>query len=361
MRHVIFIDRNIPLLAEVLLPAGEIHLFDGRALTREALLLHGCTALFVRSVTRVNEPLLDGTDVRFVATATAGTDHIDEQYLESKGIAFASAGGSNSNSVAEYVLFAVLHWANVRGVSLAGRRLGIVGFGNIGRKAGRYAAELLGMEVWVNDPPLRESGYIFPSEYRYAELDELCGNCEVLTNHVPLQGGRYSTENVFDGRRIGLLSEGSLFIHASRGGVVQESALVRRLESGDIAAVCDVFCNEPLVREDLARLSLLATPHIAGYSYDAKLLGARMVAESFGAWAEISPDLAPFAAETAFAPADSASRLEILRKNRRFDEDSAAFKATFALPEAERAAAFDALRRTYPVRRETLGREREGK
>lgn len=354
MRPVCFIDRNIPLLAEALAKTGDIRLFDGRALVCADLLDSHCTALFVRSVTRVNEELLAGTGVRFVATATAGADHIDEDYLENSGVAFASAPGSNSNSVAEYVIFSLLRWADFRGISLAGRRLGVVGFGNIGRKTALYASEVLGMEVWLNDPPLREAGFVFPAEFRCAELDDVCRNCDAITNHTPLHGGEFSTENLFDGRRIGLLPDGGLFIHASRGGIADENALVRRLAAGEIAAVCDVFRNEPAAQEDLVRLALIATPHIAGYSFDAKALGARMVGEAFCRFMNFPPPHFPeITPETgAYFPENL---LATLAARRRLDEDSAAFKATMLLPAAERPAAFDALRRNYPLRRETLG------
>lgn len=357
MRHVIFIDRNIPLLAETLASVGEIHLFDGRTLTRNDIAQSHCTAIFVRSVTQVNEELLAGTNVRFVATATAGTDHIDEHYLASKGITFASASGSNSNSVAEYVIFALLHWADYREISLAGQRLGIVGFGNIGRKVARYATSILEMKVWVNDPPLLESGFVFPDYVRYAEVDELCRNSNAITNHVPLmRGGNYPTENLFDEQRIGLLPRGTLFIHTSRGGVADENALVERLTAKEIAAVCDVYCNEPAVREDLARLALMATPHIAGYSFDAKLLGAKMVAEAFSAWASLPLKLDYFT--TQLLPNSSLvprkSLYATLHNSRCFESDSLAFKATFDMLPAGRSAAFDALRKTYPIRRETL-------
>lgn len=357
MRHVIFIDRNIPLLAETLASVGEIHLFDGRKLTCNDIAQSRCTAMFVRSVTQVNKELLAGTNVRFVATATAGTDHIDEHYLAGNGITFASASGSNSNSVAEYVVFALLHWADCREISLAGRQLGIVGFGNIGRKVARYATSVLEMEVWVNDPPLLESGFIFPDYVRYTELDQLCQSSNAITNHVPLvRGGEYPTENLFDEQRIGLLPRGTLFIHTSRGGVADESALVERLTAKEIAAVCDVYCNEPAVREDLVRLALIATPHIAGYSFDAKVLGAKMVAEAFSAWASIPLELDHFTTQSPSnsSPIPHKSLFAILHNSRRLDDDSLAFKTTFDMLPAERPAAFDALRKTYPVRRETL-------
>lgn len=357
MRHVIFIDRNIPLLAETLTSVGEIHLFDGRTLTCNDIAQSRCTAMFVRSVTQVNKELLAGTNVRFVATATAGTDHIDEHYLAGNGIAFASASGSNSNSVAEYVVFALLHWADCGEISLAGRRLGIVGFGNIGRKVARYATSILEMEVWVNDPPLLESGFIFPDYVRYTELDELCRSSNAITNHIPLvRGGNHPTENLFDEQRIGLLPRGTLFIHTSRGGVADESALVERLIAKEIAAVCDVYCNEPAVREDLVRLALIATPHIAGYSFDAKVLGAKMVAEAFSAWASIPLELEHFITQSPSnsSPIPHKSLFATLHNSRRLDDDSLGFKTTFDMLPAERPAAFDTLRKTYPVRRETL-------
>ncbi|GAB1429220.1 4-phosphoerythronate dehydrogenase PdxB [Ignavibacteria bacterium] len=353
MRLVCFVDRNIPSLAELLAPIAEIRLFDGRYISNAELI--ECDALFTRSVTQVNEKLLDGTSVKFVATATAGYDHIDRKYLKDKNIGFASAPGANSNSVAEYVMFALLYWAKYRRTELAGKRLGIVGYGAIGRKIARYARQFLQMEVWINDPPLQNAGFEFPQDFRYVELDELCSNSHIISNHIPLiSDGLYPTVNLFDEAVIDLLPQGNLFIHASRGGIVDEDAFVSRISSKKIDAVFDVFLNEPKVRQDIVLPSLLATPHIAGYSYEAKILGARMCAEAFYRYLKIQfpqPEFNFPGTNNTIAPSDIFS---LLKLRRRLDEDSVAFKETMKLSIGKRASAFDTLRRNYPVRHETL-------
>lgn len=353
MRPVCFVDRNIPSLAELLAPIAEIRLFDGRYILNAELL--ECDALFTRSVTRVNEKLLNGSLVKFVATATAGYDHIDRKYLENRSIVFASAPGSNSNSVAEYVVFSLLYWAKHLKIILTGKRLGIVGYGAIGRKVARYASRLLQMEIWINDPPLKSAGFEFPHDFRYVELDELCSNSHVISNHIPLTfDGLYPTVNLFDEAIIDLLPTGCLFVHASRGGIVDEDAFVSRISSKKIDAVFDVFLNEPKVLQDIVQSSLLATPHIAGYSYEAKILGARMCAEAFYRYLKIPFPQPEFTFPEINNTIASSDIFSLLKLRRRLDEDSAAFKETMELPVGKRASAFDALRRNYPIRHETL-------
>ena len=162
----IIADENIPLVAEAFSTLGRVTVLPGRAITPAAV--RDADLLLVRSITGVDEPLLDGAKVRFVATATIGTDHVDEASLSARGIGFASAPGSNSNSVAEYVTAALLVWAERRKLDLAGRTLGVVGVGHVGSKVAAKA-KALGMNVLCNDPPLKRQG----GHDDYIELDEL--------------------------------------------------------------------------------------------------------------------------------------------------------------------------------------------
>src|SRR6185436_19305877 len=148
----ILVDENIPLGRETFGAYGEVAAFAGRTLARKDL--DGCDALMVRSVTKVDEALLKGTPVRFVGTATIGTDHVDLDWLARQGIGFSSAPGSNANSVAEYVTAALLHLRKTQGFTTEGKTLGIIGWGNVGKQVEKKAAAL-GLKVLRNDPPLR--------------------------------------------------------------------------------------------------------------------------------------------------------------------------------------------------------------
>ncbi len=351
MRHICFIDCNIPYLADALAPISDVHEFEGRSITQSDL--RNCTALFVRSITKVNAQLLKNTPVEFVATATSGSDHIDENYLKSRGITFSSAIGSNSNSVAEYVVFSILYWAKQRNFTLSGKFLGIVGYGNIGRKVAHYAKNLLQMEVIVNDPPLNDVGFVFEPQAHFVQLNELCSRADIITNHVPLHDGLHPTFHLFDEKRIALMKNDCLFIHASRGDIVEENALLRRLQHQNIDAVLDVFSNEPYINSELVAYCLLATPHIAGYSFDAKLNGARIVADAFCKHAKLSIFAFP-KIEAEIVADSSIGLLTALMASRRLNDDSIIFKSAMRLPKVERAALFDAMRSNYPTRREVL-------
>ncbi|MDQ1265955.1 MAG: erythronate-4-phosphate dehydrogenase, partial [Bacteroidota bacterium] len=275
-----FIDSNIPLLAETLGSCVDICRFTGRGLSAKELIEGNCKYLFVRSTTKVNRELLDNTPVRFVGTATSGIDHIDSSFLESNRIAFADAPGSNANSVAEYVVFSILKWSLYKGIDLKGKSIGIIGYGNVGKIVGSYADNMK-LKVFVNDPPLHDAGFEFPDYCKYSELSEI-SSCNIITNHVPLtNGGLYPTINLLDEKFITDMPNDSLFIHASRGGVADEDALLERMLKKEISGAIDVWYNEPLINSELAGLSIIATPHVAGYSRDGKLRGTLRMAQAF--------------------------------------------------------------------------------
>lgn len=267
-------DENIHAIDLMLGRAVELRRMPGRLIDARAV--READALLVRSVTRVDAALLEGSRVRFVGSATAGLDHVDEAWLGNRGIAFASAPGSNAESVAEYIAAAILHAARFGGWDPAGRKIGIVGAGHCGSRVERVA-RALGMEPLVCDPPLAR----LRSRQRFVELGDLLA-ADVVTLHVPL------TDEGSDGTR-GMISEsfiremkpGAILMNASRGGVVDEVALIAALEQGRLGgAVIDAWVGEPRINCRLAELALLATPHIAGYSLDGKILGGRMVAEA---------------------------------------------------------------------------------
>src|SRR5438094_2654308 len=210
-------DRNIAFAAEAFAPLGDVVTLPSAELTREAV--RDADLLLVRSTVKVGAPLLDGSRVRFVATATIGIDHLDIAWLDGRGIAWASAPGSNADSVLEWWAAALLTVAERRGVELGGLRVGVVGAGAVGGRVERFC-RALGIAPLICDPPraAREGGAGFVS------LDELLRAADVVTLHVPLAP---DTRRLLDERRLAALKPGAWLVNASRGGVVDGAALAR--------------------------------------------------------------------------------------------------------------------------------------
>ncbi len=347
----ICIDSNIPILPKLLKDHGEIHTFHGRDLTNDLLKEKNCTALFIRSTVKVNEHLLKNTNVKFIATATAGTDHVDEEFLKRTGIIFKSAAGSNANAVAEYVIFSGLLWADLLKTSLKGKTIGIIGYGNIGRRVAFYAQKF-GLKILVNDPFLKE----FPDYVEYSELSDLLKRSDIITNHVPLTtSGDFPTKNLLHENELNLLKENSLVVHASRGSVIQQNSLENILLKKQIFAVIDVWENEPDVVFKSSDNLLIATPHIAGHTWNAKLNGTKMVADAFKNWrgSETENDFLKTENENEEVNfSDEKVLLKKLGEKRKLQEDSEVFKKVFQSGKSREK--FDEMRKNYPQRFETL-------
>ncbi len=253
-------------------------------ITREAVYLKGpaigpgdvrdADALIVRTRTMCGEGLLRGSKARFVATATAGFDHIDTDYMERAGIHWMCCPGCNSSSVAQYVHSVLLLLKRER--DLSGMTIGVVGHGHVGSKVAARARET-GMRVLVCDPPLGESGALAGS----VGLGEIAREADVVTFHVPLtRSGPHATFHMADGAFLGSLAKGPVVINTSRGGVVDEGALLHAMDSGRVGrAVIDTWENEPEISADLLERAWIATPHVAGYSADGKANATNMVLE----------------------------------------------------------------------------------
>jgi erythronate-4-phosphate dehydrogenase len=315
-------DPNIPFVREAFGPLGDVQLVPGRQMTpatvREAELL------LVRSVTPVNAALLDGSRVRFVATATIGTDHVDEAHLVQRGIGFASAAGSNANSVAEYIVAALLE------LGYQGKTLGVVGVGNVGSKVVRYATAL-GMRVLQNDPP-RQRAEKLPE---FVTLDRIGAEADIITFHVPLtKSGPDATFHLFEPR-------GGIIINTSRGAVLDNQALLTAPLAG---LVLDVWEGEPTILPALLEKADFGTPHIAGYSFDGKVNGTRMIYEAacrhFGLSGSWKPEL-PAPANPVLTGHNLRS---VVRQAYDITADDAALRRDYRH--------FDRLRAEYPVRRE---------
>jgi erythronate-4-phosphate dehydrogenase len=360
MPFQILADENMPHAASYFSRLGEVRLAAGRAITPE--LVRDADLLMVRSVTRVNAALLAGSRVRYVGTATIGTDHIDQAWLAAQGIGFAAAPGCNAESVGNWVGAALAFAAGRLGRPLAECSLGVIGAGHTGSRAARIG-EALGMKVRLCDPPLaRQTG-----DSRYRPLAELL-DCDFLTLHVPLtRAGADPTWRLIDEGIIESLRPGAVILNPSRGGVIDEAALLRRLAAGRLGGtILDAWEGEPAINPALLGRSLLATPHVAGYSYDGKLAGTRMIYEA--ACRHLGIDPHPVETDT---PAPAILRLNLSAAGREFESLAAeAILCAYPIwrddadlrrsvnrltPPAARAAvgaAFDALRKHYPLRRE---------
>ncbi|UST57281.1 4-phosphoerythronate dehydrogenase PdxB [Pseudomonas moraviensis] len=354
---LIVADENIPLLDAFFAGFGEIRRVPGRSIDRATV--EHADVLLVRSVTNVNRALLEGSKVRFVGTCTIGTDHLDLDYFNEAGITWSSAPGCNARGVVDYVLGSLMTLAEIEGVDLTQRTYGVVGAGEVG---GRLIKVLkgLGWNVKVCDPPRQIEGG------DYVSLEQIIQQCDVISLHTPLtRSGDDATWHLFDQQRLRQLKQGAWLINAARGPVVDNAALREvLLEREDLQAVLDVWEKEPEVDVALAELCVLATPHIAGYSLDGKQRGTAQIYQAYCAFigqpADIQlSDLLPAAwlSEVSLhGGSDPAWALAMLCRGvydpRRDDAD---FRRSLVGNVAEQRAAFDVLRKQYPVRREIEG------
>ena len=345
----ILADSNILFVKEAFTHFGHVILSDGREITREKL--KDIDILLVRSVTPVGAELLQGTTVKFVASATTGTDHVDLKYLRENSIGFAHAPGSNANSVAEYVVSALVHCAGRKGIRIENLTLGIVGVGNIGARV-LTLSRVLGMRSLLNDPPKRA---VTGSDI-YLPLKTVLAESDIVTVHVPLvASGSAATHRMVNTDFISSMKMGAFLINTSRGDVLDENDLREyRQRLGCVAL--DVWNNEPAPDPRTIGVCDLATPHIAGYSYDGKVRGTEMIYNatcsfffSEGTW---RPPVAgdgekprPIVIKSASDPVAEAvlHAYPIL-------EDDALFRKICSIDASRRAEFFDEMRSDYPKR-----------
>ena len=249
---------------------SELILLPGRDIDNACLL--DADALLVRSITRVDKSLLDGTAVKFVGTATSGRNHIDEQYLRDEGIAFADSKGANASAVVDYAFAALAYLTRFHadgGASFVGTTVGIVGVGCVGSLLNKRL-EAAGINTLCCDPPRALSEHSEETR-RFVALDDVM-RCDVVCVHVPLNNAaEYSTSHLIGARELALLPAGGVLINACRGGVVDEDAVRAYASAHKTFNYCsDVWRDEPIVAPEIVAAARLATPHIAGYSVQAK-------------------------------------------------------------------------------------------
>ncbi|MDU4351908.1 4-phosphoerythronate dehydrogenase PdxB [Phytobacter diazotrophicus] len=346
----ILVDENMPYAGDLFRRLGEVKAVPGRPIP--AAELADADALMVRSVTKVNEALLSGTPIKFVGTATAGTDHVDEQWLQQAGIGFSAAPGCNAIAVVEYVFSSLMLLAERDGFDLRDRTVGIVGVGNVG---GRLQARLeaWGVRTLLCDPPRADRG----DEGYFLPLDALVREADVLTFHTPLfKDGPYKSWHLADEEVISRLKPGAILINACRGPVVDNAALLRRLEAGQpLSVILDVWEPEPDLDVALLAKVDIGTAHIAGYTLEGKARGTTQVFEAFsdfiGKRQQVALDTllpAPeFGRITLHGPLDQSILKRLIHLVYDVRRDDALLRKVAGIP-----GEFDKLRKNYLERRE---------
>ncbi len=348
-------DQQIPHAAQAFSEFAEVTLCNGREITAEKI--HDADVLLLRSVTAVNADLLEDSQVKFVATATSGLDHIDLGYLEKNNIGFAHAKGSNARSVAEYVLSSLFVLADQHDFKFKDKTVGVIGCGEVGSRVVELL-ETLGVKTIINDPPLHaESG-----DGQYRDIHELF-TADIITLHVPLTNeGPYPTQNLLDAQFLSQLNDDVILLNTARGGVINEAALKNHLASHEnMKVVLDVWEDEPDIDLELLTEIDIGTPHIAGYSTDGKIHATEMIFESLCEFFKLdykwNPDFGSSAANSLELPLGSelddqdAIQMAILAS---YDVrgDSASLRQIPEISIEKRGQYFDELRKNYPVRRE---------
>ena len=341
-------DENMIAVSELFSHFGEIDFICGRNITSDDVKF--ADVLLVRSVTRVNKDLLEGSSVRFVGSATIGLDHIDQIYLEQAGIRFAYAPGCNASAVVQYV-FSVLcqlcpDWES--------KTVGIIGCGNVGNLL-RKKLLSLNVSCSVYDP--------FLASLEGSELSDLnhVVSSDIVTVHTPLTfDGPHPTAKMISQEIIDEMKEGALLINAARGEVIDSKALLQRLKFGKhLKVALDVWESEPNIDIDLMEKVDLATPHIAGYSVDGKRAGTAMIYKEFLIWMEV-----PITEKTQIGIKpklidlhESSTLAECILKSYDITTDDKAMRYLMNKDKSSKSVAkvFDHLRKVYPERRDFNG------
>ncbi len=300
--------------------------------------LAGIHALIVRSKTHVTPELLAGTDITFVGTATAGTEHVDRAYLAENNIVFADAAGANAQSVAEYIVFA-LSYLEVP----AQQTLGIIGYGHVG-KALAKVAQALGFTVIAHDPLLAEQTDL-------VTLEKLLTEADIVSLHANLtHKGPHASYHLLNAARLAQLKPGALLINTARGELIDTEALLDVMDKNALKAIIDVWENEPHYALPLAQKATIATPHIAGYSYEARLAGSYAVYEKLCAFGKAQVQTPPWSLGTHLVRYENGLG-SLLKQVYDIEKENNNFIALASVADdQDRAEGFKKLRREHPRR-----------
>lgn len=330
-------------------PFATVEYRSGKAITAEDV--KDADALIVRTRTKCDASLLDGSKVKFIASATIGYDHIDTEYCAKNGIEWTNAKGCNSGSVEQYVAAVLMYICKKEKKSPSKLTLGVVGVGNVGKKVVRIG-KLLGFKVLQNDPPrARQEG-----DGDFVSLNRIARKSDIITFHVPLNmDGMDKTFHLFDEKFLGKLEKKPYIINSSRGEVANTEALILGAKKNKVKGlILDVWENEPEISKELLKLTDISTPHIAGYSADGKANGTSMSAEAVARFFKFPLEKAEL--KNIPLPEETTIKLN-MGKNKLIGLVSKAVNSTydiFADSDALRRniSNFEKLRNNYPVRRE---------
>ena len=344
----IIADENLAFTDYFFAEFGDIQHQAGRTLTHDDV--QDAEALLVRSVTKVNAALIDNTQLKFVGSATIGTDHLDIPAIEKQGVAWSNAAGCNAQAVAEYVITALLKLKPELLDANEAFTLGIVGLGNVGSCLATMA-QLLGWNVIGYDP------FVQRGHVKQVELAELLKNADAISTHVPLtQSGEHPTYHLINADALSQMKPEAILINSARGPVVAEADLIADIQKTQRQVVLDVFEHEPEISEALLNLITIVTPHIAGYSLEGKARGTQMI---YNAFCKTFEHTATKRFETQLPVCDALFANQPLKAVLKqhlaeiYDiaRDDANLRATLKDGKVDQKA-FDYLRKTYPLRRE---------
>lgn len=348
---------SIPFAQEVFGPLGELQILDPRQITSSVV--KNADILIARSTLKINAALLEGSKVKFVGTCTIGHDHVDTGYLEKSGITWTAAPGCNANSVAEYLTAALLCLAKRHGFQLRDKTIGIIGVGNVGSRVLKKA-KALGMRALLNDPPLYEQ----TGDSAYRSLDETLVKSDIVTIHVPLtKTSAHPTFYLADRDFFGRIKPGCVFINAARGAVLDSEAFLKARSGGIVAhSVIDCWEGEPAFRLDVMEAADIATPHIAGYSFEGRVMGTvhvyRKLCKFLGMEPKLSldallpPPPVPEIHLDASGLADEDALANIISKIYDITADDRRLREIASADSDTSGRNFELLRKNYPLHRE---------
>lgn len=350
----IIADENIPYAKQAFAELGKVKTLPGRSMKNSDL--QKCDCLLVRSVTQVNQQLLENTPVKFVASATIGTDHIDLDYLQQQSIGFSNAPGCNAESASEYMINALFELSQNKGFNPFDLTAGIIGHGNVGSRV-KKKLDILGIKTLVNDPPLQEAG---EDSINYVSLQTILHECDFITCHVPLtRDGSHPTYHLLGKKGLSELLENTILFNAARGPVINNRALSKLLKTRqDLTVFLDTWEGEPAINQKLLKQVDFATPHIAGYSIEGKLRGTQMILQAACEYFEQKTswsmtDLLPPKQLINISANDAVSAWpELFKSHYAIQQDHDRMIALSRLPADQLAVEFDLLRKNYPARYE---------
>lgn len=273
-------DTHIPYIRGLFEPYAEVSYIPGRDIGPDDVV--EADALLVRTRTRCDAGLLSGSRVRFIGTATIGTDHIDLAYCLDNGIEVASAAGCNARGVLQWVGAALALLSQKGGWRPDEKTLGIVGVGHVGSLIKEFASAW-GFRVICSDPPREITEGLGRAE-GFVPLAEIALQSDIVTFHTPLtKNGDHPTWRLGESGFFEMLKPGTAIINSARGGVVDEKVLKKEIAEKGITACIDTWAGEPDIDRELLGAALIGTPHIAGYTTQGKANASAAIVNALAA------------------------------------------------------------------------------